>query len=173
MKGHVKFILTPILVVSLGLLNKVNGQQSSEYFNFWKEGLWKSEITIYNKDTIPEKDSFAVHKLQNKNAFNEKWKIFIGEGEYVDAMVTRAYDQETKRWKLFYVDDVNAQIWDSEIIEDRIYFIKKFTYDGNTFYSRQAWSLESEDQVLRTIERSEDKKNWSIRYWQIFKLVNQ
>ena len=172
MKLQIKIILILKLTFLSVLLNQAYGQQSPEYFEFWKEGKWESEITIYNNDTIPEKDSFAVYKLKNKNAFSEEWKIFIGEGEYVDAIVIRAYDQETKRWKLFYVDDLNAQTWDSEIIKDRIYFIKEFSYDGKLFYSRQAWSLESDDRVLRTIERSEDNKNWSTRYWQIFKPIH-
>jgi len=170
MKLHIKIILTLKLTLLSVLLNQAYCQQSVEYFDFWKEGRWESVITIYNNDTIPEKDSFGVQKLKNKNAFTEQWKIFIGEGEYVDAIVTRAYDHETKRWKLFYVDDLNAQTWDSEIIEDKIYFIKEFRYDGKLFYSRQAWSLKSDGRVLRTIERSEDKKNWSPRYWQIFTL---
>ena len=172
MKLQIKIILILKLTFLSVLLNQAYGQQSSEYFDFWKEGKWESEITIYNNDTIPEKDSFTVHKLKKKNAFSEEWKIFIGEGEYVDAIVIRAYDQETKRWKLFYVDDLNAQTWDSEIIKDRIYFIKEFSYDGKLFYSRQAWSLESDGRVLRTIERSVDNKNWSIRYWQIFKPIH-
>jgi len=171
MKIQIKIIMILKLTFLSVLLSQAYGQQSSEYFDFWKEGKWESEITIYNNDTIPEKGSFEVHKLKNKNAFSEEWKIFIGEGEYVDAIVIRAYDQETKRWKLFYVDDLNAQTWDSEITKDRIYFIKEFSYDGELFYSRQAWSLESDDRVLRTIERSEDNKNWSTRYWQIFKPI--
>ncbi len=168
MKSNIVIVLSS-LVVLFGWSNQLYGQQSSEYFDFWKDGRWESEITIYNNDTIPEKDSFVVHKLKGKNAFSEEWKIFIGEGEYVDATVVRAYDQETKRWKLFYVDDLNAQTWDSEMVNDKVYFFKKFNYNGQLFYSRQAWSLRPDGRVLRTIERSDDNKNWSTRYWQVFK----
>lgn len=147
-------------------------QQSSTYFDFWSDGTWISEITIYNKDTIHEQDSFMVQKMYNKNAYHEEWSIFIGDGEYVSAAVIRAFDNETNRWKLFYVDDVNAQTWDSQALDDKIYFFKKFNYKGKTFYSRQAWSLNIDGRILRTIDRSEDNQNWTPRYWQIFKKVD-
>ncbi len=172
MELHVQILLMLKVSILSASFNLVFGQQSPDYFDFWKEGKWESEITIFNKDTIPEKDSFFVHKLKNKNAFTEEWKIFIGEGEYVDAFTIRAYDEETKRWKLFYVDDLNAQTWDSVVIGDRIYFTKSFRYNGNLFYSRQAWSLRADGRVLRTIERSKDQKNWQMRYWQLFRGVD-
>ena len=168
MKIRVELIFAAVLTLIFSLSNHAFGQQSPEYFDFWKEGKWESEITIYNNDTIPEKDSFVVNKLKDKDAFSEEWKIFIGDGEYVDAFVVRAFDQETNRWKLFYVDDLNAQTWDSSTIDDKIYFIKEFNYQGKRFYSRQAWSFESKGRVRRTIERSNDKQNWSTRYWQVF-----
>ncbi|MDC8003685.1 hypothetical protein POV27_06460 [Aureisphaera galaxeae] len=146
--------------------------QSADHFDFWKNGKWESEITIYNNDTIPEKDSFIVRKLEGMNAFTENWKIFIGDGEYVDANVTRAFDKETNRWKLFYVDDLNAQLWDSQNVDGRLYFFKEFSYKGKKFYSRQTWIPQSDGSVVRIIERSEDNREWRIRYWQLFKLIS-
>jgi hypothetical protein len=159
-------------VTSLIFSCQVYGQQSSKYFDFWSDGKWTSEITIYNNDTIPEKDSFIVQKMNDKNAYQEKWTIFIGEGEYVNATVIRAFDKETNRWKLFYVDDLNAQTWDSQLLEDKVYFFKEFSFKGKKFYSRQAWSLKTDGRVLRTIDRSDDNQNWTPRYWQIFKKVD-
>lgn len=146
------------------------GQQNSAYFDFWKSGQWTSEITIFNQDTIQEKDSFSVQKMDGKNAFLEDWSIFIGDGEYVSATVIRAFDQETKKWRLFYIDDLNAQSWESKLSENTLWFYKQFTYNGKVFYSRQSWVLESEGRVVRKIERSEDNQNWKPRYWQIFTL---
>lgn len=162
------FILTLKLTFLSIMLNQAYGQQSSEYFDFWKDGKWESEITIYNNDTIPEKDNFIVQKLDGKNAFKEKWTIFIGDGEYVDADVMRAFDQETKKWKLFYVDDLNAQVWDSKVIDEKVFFYKEFNYKGKKFYSRQSWSFQPDGKVLRIIQRSDDNKTWHPRYWQIF-----
>lgn len=143
-------------------------EQSPEYFDFWKNGKWVSEITIYNGDTIPEKDHFIVQKMEGYNAFQEDWSIFIGDGEFVKATVMRAFDKTDQQWRLFYVDDISAQIWESHIEENKIYFYKTFRFKNKQFYSRQAWSLRADEKVLRTIERSEDNKNWKMRYWQVF-----
>ncbi len=147
--------------------NKVYGQASAD-FTFWSEGEWVSELTIFEGDTIVEKDRFSVERLEDKNGFLEAWEIFIGDGEYVQATVIRAFDNETDRWKLFYVDDLNAQTWDSEIMEGKVYFFKEFNYRGRKFYSRQAWSARPDGKVLRVIDRSEDGQNWTNRYWQVF-----
>ena len=160
-----------LLLICLLLLVQAYGQQKSDYFDFWKDGVWQSEITIYNKDTIVEKDHFLVQKLEGKNAFQEEWKIFIGDDQFVNAEVFRAFDQETKTWKLFYVDDLNAQTWHSQITDGKLYFHKTFNFKGKTFYSRQAWSLRQDGSVLRTIERSEDNTTWNPRYWQLFKQI--
>ncbi len=145
------------------------GQQATNYFDFWEEGHWVSCITVFIKDTVEEKDKFIITKLENKNAFDEVWDIFIGDDTYVNARVLRAFDQESQRWKLFYVDDQNAQIWDSSMIKTRLYFFKTFLYNDQVFYSRQSWFSMEEGQVIRTIERSIDQKNWSMRYWQLFR----
>lgn len=168
----IKTFLPLIIVAPLFFSGQAYAQQNSSYFDFWADGKWVSEITIYNNDTIPEKDSFIVQKMDNKNAYFEEWAIFIGEGEYVSATVIRAFDKETNRWKLFYVDDLNAQTWDSQLVEDKVYFFKAFSYKGKKFYSRQAWSLQADGRVLRTIDRSEDQVNWTPRYWQIFKRMD-
>lgn len=151
----------------------IQAQQTADYFSFWTAGKWQSEITIYNGDTIPEKDHFIVEKLDHKDAFEESWKIYVGEGEFVDAKVMRAYDQSSKKWSLYYVDDVSTQNWDSEILDEILYFSKAFQFKGKTFYSRQAWSLRPDGKVLRTIERSEDGLNWQPRYWQLFSRVEE
>lgn len=168
----IKLLTTLMILITPMFSNPVYGQQSPEYFDFWSDGTWTSEITIYNGDTIPEKDSFVVRKLDGKNAYQEEWTIFIGDGEYVSATVIRAFDKETNRWKLFYVDDLNAQIWDSQLLEGKVYFFKEFSYKGKKFYSRQAWSLTTDGSVLRTIDRSEDNQNWTARYWQLFKRID-
>ncbi|MDJ0646834.1 MAG: hypothetical protein QNJ57_12700 [Flavobacteriaceae bacterium] len=157
------------LVFIVPIFGQVYAQQSPKYFDFWKNGTWASEITIYNNDTIPEKDSFTVNKLEGKNAFSEQWTIFVGDGQYVNAEVLRAYDNETKTWKLFYVDDLNAQTWNSLVSDGQLFFHKTFTYNNKTFYSRQSWTLRPDGKVLRTIERSEDNKTWKPRYRQLFK----
>ncbi len=148
-------------------------QQPPDYFHFWNDGKWISEVTIYNQDTIPEQDYFLVKKLEGMTAFREEWKIFIGDGEYVDATVTRAYDKASKKWSLYYVDDVSAQHWDSKLLDDKVYFFKTFTFKGMTFYSRQSWSVLPNGKVLRTIDRSEDQKSWQPRYRQMFKRVEE
>ncbi|KAA3637960.1 MAG: hypothetical protein DWQ02_05850 [Bacteroidetes bacterium] len=158
----------PTVIFLLFIINLSFAQQSTDFFDFWAQGTWQSELTIYNGDTIVEKDIFVVEKLENMNAFLEDWTIFIGEGEFVSAKVMRAFDNETKRWKLFYVDDLNAQTWDSEEIDGQLYFSKTFTYKGKQFYSRQYWSPMENGKVLRIIERSDDNEHWKPRYRQIF-----
>lgn len=142
--------------------------QPSDYFDFWKQGTWESEITIYDSDTIPEKDHFVVQQLEHNNGFNEAWTIFVGDGEYVKTDVLRVYDSASSNWKLFYVDDLSSQVWDSKIVGDNIYFVKEFNFMGKTIYSRQSWSAQSKGRVLRTIDRSEDGVRWTNRYWQVF-----
>lgn len=165
-------LIAVIPLIQLLFLHHSYSQQSPNYFDFWTDGKWESEVTIFNNDTIPEKDSFIVRKMNDKNAHLEEWTIYIGDGEYVNATVIRAFDKETNRWKLFYVDDLNAQTWDSKLVDDKVFFFKEFSFKGKKFYSRQAWSLRTDGSVLRTIDRSEDNQNWTSRYWQIFKIVN-
>lgn len=151
----------------------IQAQQTADYFSFWTNGRWQSEITIYNGDTLREKDHFIVEKLDNKLAFEENWKIYIGEGEFVDAKVMRAFDQSSKKWSLYYVDDASTQNWESQLLDGILYFSKAFQFKGKTFYSRQAWSLRPDGKVLRTIERSEDRLRWQPRYWQLFSKVDE
>ena len=165
-------LIALILLTQPIFLSQTFCQQSPNYFDFWTDGKWESEVTVFNNDTIPEKDSFEVQKMKDKNAHLEDWRIYIGEGEYVNATVIRAFDKETNRWKLFYVDDLNAQTWDSKLVDEKLYFLKEFSFKGKKFYSRQAWSLRTDGTVLRTIDRSVDNQNWTSRYWQIFKKVN-
>lgn len=159
--------------ILISLPDQIHGQQTAEYFDFWTDGTWESALTIYNGDTIPEKDVFIIRKLDDKDAFLEKWNIYVGDGEFVDAAVMRGFDRETDRWKLFYVDDRNAQTWDSRVIDGKVYFFKQFNFNGRTFYSRQAWSALENGRVLRTIERSEDDVNWTPRYYQIFRKAKE
>lgn len=169
-------ILSVALFISLFLTISpipLQAQQTADYFSFWTTGKWQSEITIYNGDTILEKDQFIVKKLASKEAFAESWKIYIGEGEFVDAKVMRGFDQSSKKWNLYYVDDVSSQNWDSELLDGILYFSKAFQFKGKTFYSRQAWSLRPDGRVLRTIERSEDQIDWQPRYWQLFSRVEE
>ena len=159
------------LFVLLTCTQPLFGQQTSSDFDFWQSGVWTSELTIFNGDTILEKDQFVVEKLENKAAFLEDWTIYIGEGEFVPAKVMRAFDKESNQWKLFYVDDRYAQTWESEKIDDKIYFFKTFTFKGKKFYSRQYWSHQDEGLITRVIERSTDKENWTTRYYQIFRKI--
>lgn len=148
-------------------------QQTKDYYSFWSDGKWQSELTIYNGDTIQEKDHFIVEKIDQKNAFEESWKIFIGEGEFVDAKAIRGFDESSKKWSLYYVDDRSAQHWESQLIDGTLYFSRAFQFQDKTFYSRQAWSLQPDGKVLRTIERSEDQQHWKLRYWQLFNRVEE
>lgn len=168
-KVHKSYKRLFFILFSVGGIWTVNAQsiQPKHYFDFWESGVWNTTLTIYNRDTIPEKDEFKVTAIGPNGSFEERWKIYIGEGEYVKAHVLRAYDDSSKKWKLFYVDDTYAQSWDSEMHGDTLYFLKKFQFKDKVFTSRQSWRKDSKGRIVRTIDRSENGGEYKLRYYQI------
>jgi hypothetical protein len=140
--------------------------QMPDHFDFWSGGKWISSLTIYAGDTVDQHDVFLI-QMDEDGIFRETWTIDIGEGETIQAKVFMAFDQETKRWKLFYLDGSFAQFWDSEMKDEVVYFTKRFTFNEVSFYSRQSWRPGEDGKIIRILERSENGQQWTTRYYQV------
>ncbi len=142
-----------------------NSDSEVPVFPFWQEGIWTHTFTTYNGDTLADKSIYIVEK-ENDFTYHEKWWLDIGEGQLLPARVTKAYDKETGRWKMFYSDGDYSQLWEMDRRDDQLNFYKAFNFSGNKFLSRQKWEQLPDGRIIRTIERSVDEgKTWRIRYY--------
>lgn len=160
------FAVVLCVLATLNLSAQSDDDRTRAYFDFFTVGTWVSQLTILDGDTIFDPSEYKIRRADQGIAFEEDWKLHVGGDEWIHAHVHRAFDQETKSWKLYYQDDLYAQFWDSEVINGIPYFKKAFQFDKISFLSRISWVLDERGVVIRKIERSMDEgASWSLRYF--------
>ncbi|MCB0279673.1 MAG: hypothetical protein KDD94_09240 [Calditrichaeota bacterium] len=157
-----------IILISISCLIFAQDSGVQSVYDFWQDGIWEAESIQYNGKQIKGRETYTVKRILGKQIIEELWD-FDEEGFKETARVIRAYDEETKQWRLFYFDGLYAQVWDSKVINGKLYHTKEFNFSGKRILSRQNFHKES-NRVIRTIERSVDNgKTWTTRYFIVLK----
>lgn len=132
----------------------------THYYDFWP-GTWV-EVVDGRPDTSATR--FVVRRSVNPAAFVEEWRQ-VYDGAAHHSIALRGWDQVTETWRFTWLSD-NAlfQWWNGEKVDGHWYIVKAFTINDRTFLSRQAWIPETNNQLLRVMERSfDDGQTWETR----------
>lgn len=161
------------LVLILGLGPSAGMAQDAElgpseaddvhYYDGWP-GAWH-RIDGARIDSVP---TFVVRRGPG-NSFLEDWHLVI-DGERTSSFGLRSWDPATAAWRLVWVADPDHfQIWDGLEQPEGWYIVREFGEGADAFLSRQAWILQEDGRMLRTVERSQDHgRTWTVRYREVY-----
>lgn len=136
------------------------GSEDSRYYDFWP-GTWVEVVDGYPDTTATR---FTVRRGVHAAAFEEEWRLFYDGAEH-RSRAFRAWDDALDRWRFVWVsDDGHFQVWEGEKVDGEWYIVREFETADGAFLSRQAWIPESEDRLIRVMERSFDGgRTWETR----------
>ena len=127
------------------------------------QGSWEGRsYSIAGSDTTFD----ALMSIQSRPLYGgcvleERWSAVSGGKTLFQAKVLRAYDAQTRRWLVYYVDDqLNAQFYEGRLEEGIWRFRRTRMDNGKPIIVRLTWRPRAggHDQV---IERSRDAgKSW-------------
>ena len=122
------------------------------------EGQWQGRsYSIAGRDTVLD----GLMKVQSRSLFGrcaleEAWTASKDGQALFTAKVIRAYDADTRRWSVYYVDDqLNSQIYEGRSEAGQWRFLRTRLDKGVPIQVRLTWSP-TEGGYKQLIERSRD-----------------
>jgi len=144
-------------------MNAFVAEGDAKYFDFW-EGIW---IGIKYDMTLDSTLRFEIKRSIHPAAFEEVWHMGGGT-----SIALRAWDKTNGKWGFTWISSNGLyQVWNSEKIDGNWYILKDFNVNGDKYLSRQGFILQADGTVVRTSEKTYDRKKWEVRFIQHLKKI--
>ncbi len=132
-------------------------QNDSTYYDSWV-GEWYKEVDG-ELSSVP---TFVVKRALYHSSFEEYW---MGAGGNF-SMAWRAWDTRTQKWDFAWMStDGLFQIWEGKKVNGIWYIYKIFIINDQEVLSRQAFTPQNDNTLIRTSEHSKDNgKTWRLRF---------
>jgi hypothetical protein len=106
-----------------------------------------------------------VSKALNGCVVQERWEFSDNGKKLFSALLFRAFDNATQKWRLSYVDDhLNHQTYEAREDMGKLRFFRQRIVDGKPVLVRITWVSVNSDKFEQVVERSTDgDENWKLR----------